>query len=136
MSLSAARTIPDCKGDMRVQRFRMAASTTIYAGELVMINSSGLAVPCAAAASNRGIVGVALETLTSDSSTAEYMPVGIGIFRLPGTSATQAMVGTLVYGQADSSYGATGTNLPIAGLCVEYESASLGWVAIGPQYLT
>jgi len=136
MSLSAARTIPDHKGSIRYIRLRMAASTTIYAGELVMITSAGLAVPCAATASNRGIMGVAMETVTSDGSTATYIRVGCGLFKLPGTSATQAMVGTLVYGQADSSYGATGTNLPVLGMCTEYISASLGWVAIGPEYLT
>lgn len=136
MALTSAVTIPTYKGHVRYQRYRMAASTTIYAGERVMINSAGLAVPCAAAASNRGIVGIASKTVTSDGSTATYIVVMEGVFRLPGTSLTQAMVGTLVFGQADSSIGATGTNLPTAGMLLEFESATSGWCGVGPQYLT
>lgn len=136
MALTANRTIPDAKGEVRYRRYRMAASTTIYAGELVMINSSGLAVACAAAASNRGIVGVSNAQVTSDASTPTYITVMEGVFRIPGTSMTQAMVGTLVFGQADSSIGATGTNLPTAGMMIEFESATSGWVGIGPMYLT
>ena len=101
-----------------------------------MINSAGFAVPCAAAATNRGCVGIASETKTSDASTPTYIVVYAGVVRLPGTSLTQAMVMTLVYGQADSSIGATGTNLPIAGMLVEFESASVGYVAMGPEYLS
>lgn len=138
MTLSAARSpFPPFKpGSLRYRRYRMAASTTIYEGGLVMINSSGLAVPAAAAASNKGCVGIADKTTTSDGSTATYVRVRVGTCKLPGTSLTQAMVGGLVYGQADDTIGATGTNLPIAGVLEEYISATSGWMSIGSEFLT
>ncbi len=137
MALSAARNaLPPTKGPTRKRSFRMANSITIYAGELIMIASTGLANACAASALNRGIIAVAVRTKVSGTGGADYVEGMMGTFELPGTSLTQAMVGTLVFGQADSTIGATGTNLPIAGLLEDFVSATLGRVAIGSEYLT
>lgn len=136
MALSAARNpLPPSK-NTRKRSFRMANSITIYAGELIMIASTGLANACASSASNRGIIAVATRTKVSGAGGADYVEGMMGTFQLPGTSLVQTMVGTLVFGQADSTIGATGANLPTAGILEDFVSATLGWVAIGSEYIT
>jgi hypothetical protein len=57
-----------------------------------------------------------------------------GEFQLPATSGLQTMEQTEIFGQAaDSTVGATGTNLPIAGICTEFVSATQLWVEVGPR---
>lgn len=135
MTLSAAISTPySTRGPIVRRRILCAASQTFLYGELVMINSAGLAVPCAALASNRGIVGINMTpgTTTSGASGATYIEVADGEFLLPATTGTQAMVQTEVFGQADSSVGATAANLPIAGIVTEFVSATQLWTRVGP----
>lgn len=131
MALSAAR-MTQARSQGTIHRKKMKASTTIYAGGLVMLDSNGLAVPAAASASNKGVVGVALETVTSDSSTATYVRVQEGIFLFAATSIAQSNENSLMYASADDTFDETqGSNEPVAGRLIEYVSATSGWIFVG-----
>jgi hypothetical protein len=130
MALLAPISLPyRSRGPIQTRSVPLAASQTIHYGELVMADSSGLGRSCAALASNRGIIGICVTPGTTTSGSVE---VASGEFRLPATSGNQNMVQTEIFGQADSTVGATGTNLPSAGICTEFESASWLWTLVGP----
>lgn len=113
------------------RRYKMKASTTIYAGTLVMLDSNSLAVPAIASVSNKGCVGVAIETVTSDASNAAYIRVEEGEFLLDAASIAQAAVGGLVYASDDHTVDETqGSNEPKAGILSELVSATSGWVRV------
>lgn len=115
-----------------IRRYQLAASQTIYAGSMVMLDSAGLARPAAASVSNNGVVGVATEKSTSGASDTIYVKVQEGTFLMAGTTLAQASVGDLVYAEDDQTVDETqGSNEPRAGFLVEIESASLGWVKMG-----
>lgn len=134
-ALSAAR-LTQSKNLGPVKRYLMANATTIHAGGLVMINSDGLAIAAAAAAGNKGVVGVATKSVVG-TGAADYIEVQEGWFLFAGTTLAQTVVGSLVYAEDDQTVDETqAANEPIAGMCVEYVSASAAWVAVGPQYLT
>ncbi len=112
-----------------VKRFLMAASTQIWKDGLVCVNSAGLAVPAAATAGFKGAVGVATESVLSAASGSYYVEVQEGTFRFAGTTLEQDDAGSAVYAADDNTIDETqGTNYPLAGILVEYESASVGWV--------
>jgi len=135
MALSAAINTPyQSRGPIVRRRLLSANSVTWYFGDLVMITSAGLATPCAALASNRGIVGVYMgPTVASGTGGATFIEVAEGEFLLPATSGTQDMVQSEIFGQADSTVGATASNLPIAGICTEFQSATRLWTFVGPN---
>jgi hypothetical protein len=131
MALSAPIATPyQSRGPLRRRRVTLAASQTMHYGELVMADNAGLGRSCAALASNRGIIGV---NLTPGTTTSGDIEVAEGEFLLPATSGLQNMVQTEIFGQADSTVGATGTNLPIGGICTEFVSATQLWVEVGPR---
>lgn len=133
-ALSAARLTKSRNVKGGSPRYLMAASTTIYQGSMVMLNSSGLAVPAAAAASNKGVVGVARKSVTSAGSGSYYVEVDEGEFLFAGTTLAQSGTGGLVYAEDDQTVDETqGTNEPKAGLLVEYVSASSAWVRISAE---
>jgi hypothetical protein len=111
--------------------YLMKASTTIYAGTLVMVNSSGTAEPAAASASNKGVVGVATESKTSAASGSYWITVQEGEFKFGATSIAQSDVGDLMYAVDDQTIDETDpTNTPKAGYLTEYISATEGWVKV------
>ncbi len=135
-ALTAAR-LTESKNLRFQKRYLMKASTTIYYGSLVMINTNGTAEPATASASNHGVVGVATETKTSGASGSTYIMTQTGIFRFAATSIAQANVGSLMYAQDDQTVDETqAANQPIAGILLDYVSATEGWVAVGPEFLT
>lgn len=130
-ALSAARMTESRNLGVK-RRYKMAASTQIYKGGIVMLNSSGLAVPATAAASNQGCVGIATEDKLSGTATTLYITVDEGEFLLAGTTLADTSVGLVVYAEDDQTVDETqSTNEPIAGKLVEVESATAGWVAMG-----
>ena len=130
MALSASIATPyQSRGPLRRRPVTLAAGQTLFYGELVMIGSDGLGYACAALAGNRGIVGI---NMTPGTTTSGQIEVAAGEFLLPATSGLQNMVQTEVFGQANSTVGATGTNLPSAGICTEFVSATQIWVEVGP----
>jgi hypothetical protein len=110
----------------------MTASSTVYAGGLVMIVSAGTAQAAAAVASNRGVVGVATKTLTSASSGDYWIPVTDRVVCLyAGDTLEQDDVGKVVYADDDQTIDeTTASNDPVAGILVQYVGASSGWVYI------
>jgi hypothetical protein len=133
-ALSAARQTSS-KNTGAIKRYLMKASTTIYAGGLVMIDSAGKALPAAASASNHGCVGIALETKTSAASGSYYMTVQEGWFLLAGATLEQEDVGLPVYAADDQTVDETAaSNLPVAGVLMEYVGASSGWVHVSLTY--
>jgi predicted RecA/RadA family phage recombinase len=112
-----------------VKRFKMKASTTIHAGGLVMLDSNGLALPAAASASNKGVVGIATHSQVSAASGEFFVEVQEGTYLLGAASIAQANVGASVYASDDQTVDETqGTNEPLAGKLVEYVGATSGWV--------
>lgn len=133
-ALSAPRATT-CKMTGPIKAYLMKASTTIYAGGLVMINASGTAEPAAASASNHGVVGVATKTKTSAASGTYLITTQEGWCKFAGTTLEQEDVGNLVYAESDETVDETaGANEPVAGLLIEYESASEGWVHVSSIY--
>jgi signal peptide peptidase SppA len=135
-ALSAARAT-ECKGAGSYSKaYLMKASTTIYSGGLVMLDSNGVALPAAASASNNGVVGVAQETKTSAASGSYWIGVtGGAICKLAGTTLAQTGVGDLVYAEDDQTVDETAaSNEPIAGILVQYVGASVGWVLVGAEF--
>lgn len=131
-----ARTRPG--GSMRVDAYPVAASTTIYKGGIVAINSSGYAVPAGDTAGHR-VAGIAVKKADNASGSAGDIDVQVEslvVVRLPATSITQAMLFDPVYVVDDNTVddAAGATNEVFAGYLVEYESATAGWVLIpGPH---
>ena len=120
-------------GEVTPVKWKMAASTTIYKGSLVMINSSGLAVPAAIAASNKGVVGVALEYRKSEASGTYEIEVGEGLWEVTGTGLAEADIQSKVYAIDDDVVGIDGdtaTNAAFAGILKRFDSATSGWVEI------
>ena len=115
-----------------IQSYKMAASTTVFAGGIVMINSVGLATPATASASNQGCVGVACGTVTSLASGDSFVRVQEGTFLLAGTSLADTSIGLQVFASDDETVDETqGVNEPVAGKLAKVESATSGWVRMG-----
>jgi len=111
-----------------IERFRMKASTQIWAGEKVMLNTSGTAESAADGATGRAVIGTATKDLLSGASVAAYIPVQEGTLKLAGTTLGQADVGLMHY-STDSltADDVPGVNSLALGPMIEYVSASLGW---------
>lgn len=134
MALSEAANTPEMASSVgMLHEMPMAASTTIYQGGLVAINSSGYAVPASA---TTGLVhaGVATETKTnSGSAGAAYIKVRSGIFRLGnkgGDLIDQADVGRSAYIEDDETVRATSSGTSVAGRVIAVDSAGV-WVQCG-----
>lgn len=115
------------------KRYPMKASTTIYAGGMVMVNTDGTAEPAAASASNNGVMGVSTATKTSAASGTTWINVQEGWFKFAGTTLGQDDVGELVYAEDDQTVDETASaNEPIAGILLEFVDASTAWIYISP----
>lgn len=121
------------KVSMDLKTYPVAASTTIYKGTMVALNTSGYAVPAADTASFL-VVGVADAKVDNSTGAAGDLTVKVrtGVALLSATSITQAMVGTMMYVVDDQNFDdTTGTNAIPAGVLVEYVSSTSGWVMFG-----
>ena len=133
-ALATDRITP--KKDPCLLVYPVAASTKIYGGSIVGINSGGYAIPAADAASVK-VVGVA--TKQADNSAvatngAINVEVEIGVFRFAAASITQAMVGTIMYVVDDNTFDdALGTNGVKAGRLMEFISTTEGWIEVSPS---
>lgn len=133
MALSADAHL-DRKESGPYQVYPVAASTTIYAGGLLVVDSTGYAEPLTDAVDKR-YIGVAYEGVDNSSGSDGDKNVrvyGIGRFKVTATSITQAMVGQMMYGADDATMDDTSTNKVPVGRLVEYVSSTSGWIEIGP----
>lgn len=135
MAPLAADRITLQKNPTSEQAYLMASATTIYAGAMVMLNGSGLAVPAADAAGGK-VVGVAKKTVINPSGGTLKVNAEHGWFKFPATSITQAMVGTKMHVVDDQTFDdAAGVNAVVAGTLMEFVSATEGWIMIEPGML-
>jgi hypothetical protein len=136
-ALSAAAP-RDCKGSGNTRAYLMKASTTIYYGGLVMLDSDGVALPAAASASNHNVVGIAQTTKTSGASGNYWIGVTDNVIcKFAGTTLGQEDVGALVYAEDDETVDEVpATGEPIAGILYQYSSASVGWVYVSTTITT
>lgn len=111
------------------------AAVKIYAGSLVAINAAGFLAPAADTASFK-VVGIALENVDNSAGAAGALRCRVEapiVARLNATSITQAMVGTKMFVVDDQTFDdATGTNSIVAGVLVEFISATEGRIYIDP----
>lgn len=120
-----------------LKSYPVAASTKIYNGSIVCLNTSGYAVP---AADTVGFVvkGIADEQVDNSSGAAGDLWVKVKgpiLARLDCTSITQAMLGRKMYVVDDHTVDEEFqdlTNSVLAGVLVEYISATEGWIYIDP----
>ena len=116
---------------------KVAASTTIEAGKMVSVNSSGYAIEAADTASTV-VMGVADETVNNASGANGDKTVNVRrkrAFKMDNSSTaavTQASVGSNVYVEDDETVAlASGpTNDIVAGVCLGVETDGV-WVHIG-----
>jgi hypothetical protein len=114
------------------------ASAVIYKGGLVMVNSSGYAIPGADTASCK-CFGVAMEDKTGGTSSGDVdVKVGFGAeWKFAASSITQAMLETTqaMYIVDDNTIddAAGATNDVFVGVLTEFVSTTSGWVFVtGP----
>lgn len=108
------------------QKYPVAASA-ITVGDLVMINSAGFAATAVAAASNKGVVGVATESVDNSGGSAGDLEIMVeeGIFTLTGSGFTQADVLTQAFASSGTAISGTqGTNEPAAGVIRRFRSST------------
>lgn len=122
------------RGTVQYTAYKVEASTTIYEGSIVALDSAGYAAPAGALATNNGCVGVSTEYVDNSSGAAgaKTVKVAEGEFLLPATSIAQANVGEVMYGIDDDTIDETNTssNKPRAGILTEYVSSTSGWCRI------
>ncbi len=134
-ALAAGRLTPR-RGDTAVidlLSYPMESATTVYAGGIVALNTSGYLVPASADVTLK-VVGVAQETVVNaGAAAAKKCPVRRGTFAFAsagsGDQLAQDDVGKVVYAQDDQTVALLGTARPVAGKLVEYTD-SLFWVEI------
>ena len=131
-ALSAAR-VTKSKNLGPVKRYPVAASSTIYAGGMVMIDSAGYARAAAASVNNTGVVGVATTTVANTGAAgAAFVNAQSGWFLFAADSIAQTSLGLPVYADDDQTVDETqASNAPVVGILLEVVSSSSAWVAIG-----
>lgn len=133
MALSADRNTTYREGDEI--EVPVAANTVIYAGSLVMADSSGYAVPGADTAGAK-FLGVAMEYVKNNPGANGAKTVRVrqrGVFDFKASSITQAMLGDMMYLVDDETFddAAGPTNDIPCGKLVKFVSTTRGWIDIG-----
>jgi len=128
--LAAARqTSSKSLGDIKT--YKVKASHTVYAGGMVMIDSAGYAHAAEASASNNGVVGVAVKTVTAAASGVYWVEVQSGVFKFKATSIAITSVADIMYASNDQTFDETpGANEPVAGILLEVVSSTEGWIFV------
>lgn len=133
MALTADRNTP--RRENSDYSFPMAASVSIFAGALVMLNASGHATP-GAAATGQTAVGVARERKSNGAvAGAESIRVWPGIYpfrNLAADPVTQADVGKDCFIADDETVAKTngGNTRSVAGKVVAIDAQGV-WVSLG-----
>lgn len=107
----------------------VAASTKIYQGAIVCLNSSGLAVPASTATGLKAI-GRAEELADNSAGLASAISVKVvrGVFRYAnGESITLANVNDTAYLTDDQTVCLTGTGKSVAGIIRDVDASGV-WV--------
>lgn len=129
-ALSAARNTTIRGAMIYKLNVQVAASTTIWKGSIVMLNSSGYAIPAATAATTP-CYGIADQTVVNSGSagsvSVDCIVGAAGLFDSAAT-LTQADNGKAAYFSDDHTISRTATSNSVAGVIIEFVSASSCWV--------
>ncbi len=125
------------KGVTSMQRHKMAASTTIFAGALVITNADGLLTPLVPGEDVQ-FAGVAMENQVSGATGTTYCQVARnGRHLLPVTDLALENVGDELFGLEDDVLLLEGdldddseSFCPKVGVIADFETASKVWVDI------
>jgi hypothetical protein len=126
-ALTAARDTPQRSGDL--VSIGVASNTTIYAGAMTAINTSGYAVP-ASDTTNLVVIGRAEQTVANASTDgAVSIAVRRGVFRWTnGDTVSIANVGAVAYVEDDATVTVTNsTSSVVAGTILAVDSDGV-WV--------
>lgn len=131
MALTANRNTPAFLPSP-LRSYPVAASTKIYAGSLVALNSSGYLVPGSVATTLTAVGRAnALVDNTTGGNGALYCEVEQGTFAwVNHSSLTLSAVGDLVYIYDDESVTSSASGTSIAGTVAKVDSAGV-WVSMG-----
>lgn len=134
MTVLAANKDVERKEGM-IESFLVEDNVHVYKGAMVCKNPAGYALPAADAAGYK-LLGEAYEecdnTLTGHSQGGKSVRVRRpGLLLVVATSITQAMLGEMMYIVDDQTVDDTSTCMIPAGILVDYDSATAGWIDIG-----
>lgn len=138
MAALTADRITKSKGPVRLATYKVAASTTIYAGAMVCMNATGYAVPAADTAAFSPVKGIAVAKANNSAGADGAIDVVVeygGDFLIDvAAGITQADVGdnaTVVDDQTASDAAAT-TNDIVIGPIKAYldEAQDKAWITI------
>lgn len=129
MSTTASINTPERAGLSVV--LLLAASTKIFAGNLVALNSSGYAVNAANTAGLE-VIGRAEESVDNSAGSAGDLPItvkrGVFCYANSGTNAlATAHLFKRAYVEDEATVGSTGSNKVVAGLVVDIDSEGV-WI--------
>lgn len=130
MVLAADRNTPRREGDLF--DYPVAAATEIFAGSLVVLDSSGNAEP-GSTATGKVAVGRAEEYVSNPGAAgAEVVKVRAGVFRWDnGDSITRAEIGDTAYVVDDETVSKDGSGKSPAGRIVDVDAGGV-WVRTDP----
>jgi len=119
-----------------IKSFPVAATTQIYKGSLVMLNSAGYLVP-GADISGAKFAGVAYEKVLGGAAAGDKWckVYRTGVFDFAASGLSQANVGDPMYMSDDQTFALASAmiNDITCGVLVEYISATRGWLDIGAR---
>ncbi|MBH05189.1 MAG: hypothetical protein CMJ20_02590 [Phycisphaeraceae bacterium] len=130
-------TYPASKNEGQIYSLKMS-NVKLYAGHMVGTNTSGYAVEGNDEAADIKILGIATETVDNSGGSAGDLSIKVkaGTFKLEHDGTlSQAEVGEMVAGHYNFTVNkaASTSNANLAGMCVEYVSATEAWVKMGPE---
>ena len=137
MAALTADRITEKKMTFNEKAYPVKDGAKIFAGSLVAIQADGHAVPASDAAATK-VVGLAIATVDNTAGADGDLLVRVesGLFLLPATSITQAMVGSVMYVVDDQTFDdVLGTNGVKAGRLLEFVSTTEGWLYVEPTGL-
>lgn len=135
MAALSANRLTNISGSFRTVSKPVKASTTIYKGGLVAIDSTGYAVPAADTAGHK-VIGVALEKIDNSAGASGALNVLVANdcrVQLSAASIAITSDGAVMYVVDDQTFDeAVGTNSIKVGVLDGYISATEGFVYIYP----
>ena len=128
---------PASKDEGSITSLKMS-NVKLYAGTMIGTNTAGYAVNGNDGAADIKILGVATETVDNSGGSAGDKSIKIksGTFKISHAGTiTQAMVGELCTAHFNFTVNIAGntTNDNIAGMVINYVSATEAWIKISPE---
>lgn len=124
------------RGIAKLISLPVAASTKIWKGGQVAINTSGYAVP-GASTTQFITIGIAEESVDNSAGADGALRVQVAFgaeFLFAATSITQAMLGTAMYAVDDNTVDETDSDNIFVGIMTEYVSTTSCWVFVPGPY--